>query len=170
MIHRNYRIEVLRSYRIFYSFCLFNSILAFCFWFVGGFWFCINDLLCFVFLCIWEKKSVWKLWVFFFPPKPQFSITIRPIVVLAGRTKLRVSKNFFRGISFCICWISLQPQPQNQTKNIKNYSSILDIVSHLNWLDDSPPLKEEQNNCFDRMLFIDFLYNTWPICCFSRRH
>ena len=24
-------------------------------------------------------------------------------VVLAGRTKLRVSKNFFRGISFCIC-------------------------------------------------------------------
>ena len=26
-----------------------------------------------------------------------------PTVVLAGRTKLRVSKNFFRGISFCIC-------------------------------------------------------------------
>ena len=27
-----------------------------------------------------------------------------------------------------------------KTKNIKNYSSILAIVNHRNWLDDSPPL------------------------------
>ena len=26
-----------------------------------------------------------------------------------------------------------------KTKNIKNYSSILAIVNHWNWLDDSPP-------------------------------
>ena len=63
-------------------------------------------------------------------------------MVLAGRTKLRVSKSFFRGISFCICWISKQTQPQNQKKNIKTYSSILAIVNHRNWLDDSPPLNK----------------------------
>ena len=37
-------------------------------------------------------------------------------MVLAGRTKLRVSKSFCRGISFCVCWISLQLQPQNRNK------------------------------------------------------
>ena len=30
-----------------------------------------------------------------------------------------------------------------KTKNIKNYSSILAIINHRNWLDDSPPL----NHC-----------------------
>ena len=33
--------------------------------------------------------------------------------------------------------MSLQTQPQNQNKN---YSSILAIINHRNWLDDSPPL------------------------------
>ena len=37
--------------------------------------------------------------------------------------------------------MSLQTQPQNKTKSIKNYSSILANVNHRNWLDDSPPLK-----------------------------
>ena len=27
------------------------------------------------------------------------------------------------------------------TKNFKNYSSILAIINHRNWLDDSPPLR-----------------------------
>ena len=31
--------------------------------------------------------------------------------------------------------------PKIKTKNIKNYSSILAIVNHRNWLDDSPPLR-----------------------------
>ena len=31
--------------------------------------------------------------------------------------------------------------PKIKTKNIKNYSSILAIVNHWNWLDDSPPLR-----------------------------
>ena len=30
--------------------------------------------------------------------------------------------------------------PKIKRKNIKNYSSILTIVNHWNWLDDSPPL------------------------------
>ena len=30
--------------------------------------------------------------------------------------------------------------PKIKTKNIKNYSSILAIANHRNWLDDSPPL------------------------------
>ena len=133
-------------------------------------------------------------------------------MILAGRTKLKVSKNFFRGISFCICCnrsrsptkIFLQPQSHKnffqviskQKKNglekifqpiykiltiqkivlsssrkqgnfrgpeasrprprtskcvleakdvfkdstFKNYSSILAIVNHRNWLDDSQSL------------------------------
>ena len=64
-----------------------------------------------------------------------------PTVVLAGRTKLRVSKNFFRRISFCISWISLQLySPKIKTKNLKNYSLVLTIVNYRNWLDNSPPL------------------------------
>ena len=31
--------------------------------------------------------------------------------------------------------------PKIKTKNIKNCSSILAIVNHRNWLDDSPPLR-----------------------------
>ena len=31
--------------------------------------------------------------------------------------------------------------PKIKTKNIKNYSSILAIANHRNWLDDSPPLR-----------------------------
>ena len=31
-----------------------------------------------------------------------------------------------------------------KTKNIKNSSSILTVVNHRNWLDDSPPLSEDQ--------------------------
>ena len=30
--------------------------------------------------------------------------------------------------------------PQIKTKNIKHYGSILAVVNHRNWLDDSPPL------------------------------
>ena len=33
--------------------------------------------------------------------------------------------------------------PKIKAKNIKNYSSILAIVNHRNWLDDSPPLTRE---------------------------
>ena len=69
-------------------------------------------------------------------------------MVLVGRAKLRDSKNFFRGTSFCICRISLQTQPQNQNKKYQNYSSILAIVNHRNWLDDSPPLIVEKVHLF----------------------
>ena len=34
-------------------------------------------------------------------------------------------------------------RPKIKTKNVKNYSSILAIVNHRNWLDDSPPLKKQ---------------------------
>ena len=62
-------------------------------------------------------------------------------MVLAGRTKLRVSKNFFRGDIFLyLLNIFAITVPKLKTKNIKNYSSILAFVKHWNWLDDSPPL------------------------------
>ena len=62
-------------------------------------------------------------------------------MVLAERTKLRVSKNFFSGdIFFVFVEYLCNRSPKIKTKNIKNYSSILAIVNHWNWLDDSPPL------------------------------
>ena len=65
-----------------------------------------------------------------------------------GKKNSEFPKTFFGGISFCICRISLQPQPQNPNKNIKNYSSILAIVNHRNWLDDSPPSKKQEHVSF----------------------
>ena len=65
-------------------------------------------------------------------------------MVLAGRSKLRVSKSFFRGdIFFTFVEYFCKRSPKIKTKNIKNYSSILAIVNHRNWLDDSPPSNPE---------------------------
>ena len=62
-------------------------------------------------------------------------------MVLAGRSKLRVSKKCFRGVHLFVFVEHLcNRSPKLKTKNIKNYSSILAIVNHWNWLDDSPPL------------------------------
>ena len=62
-------------------------------------------------------------------------------MVLAGRSKLRVSKNFFSGGHlFVFVEYLCKRSPKIKTKNIKNYSSILAIVKHRNWLNDSPPL------------------------------
>ena len=57
-----------------------------------------------------------------------------------GKTKLRVSENFFRGYHFVFIEYLCNCSPKINTKNIKNYGSILAIVNHRNWLDDSPPL------------------------------
>ena len=61
-------------------------------------------------------------------------------MVLAGRTKLRVSKIFFGGYLFVFVEYLCNWSPKIKTKNIKNYSSILAIVNHWNWLDDLLPL------------------------------
>ena len=74
--------------------------------------------------------------------------TVGPIgqrtVVLAGRSKLRVSQNFFRGYLFVFVEYLCNCSLKINTKNIKNYRSILAIVNHRNWLDDSPPLTMQQ--------------------------
>ena len=74
------------------------------------------------------------------PPLKNFLPTPLPTVVLAGRTKLRVSKNFFGGYLFVFIEYLCNRSPKIKTKNIKNYSSILSIVNHRNLLDHSPPL------------------------------
>ena len=51
-------------------------------------------------------------------------------MVLAGRTKLTVSKNFFGGHLFVFAEYLCNRSPKIKTKNIKNYSSILAIVNH----------------------------------------
>ena len=71
-------------------------------------------------------------------------------MVLGKRTKPRVSKKFFfGGYLFVFVEYRCKRSPKIKTKNIKNYSSILAVVNHGNWLDVSPPLmsiKLSQNN------------------------
>ena len=61
-------------------------------------------------------------------------------MVLAGRTKLRVSKNFFRGDIFLYLLNIFATAVPKLKQKIKNYSSVLAIVNHWNWQDDLPPL------------------------------
>ena len=50
-------------------------------------------------------------------------------------------KLFSGGHLFVFVEYLCKRSPKIKTKNIKNCSSILAIVNHWNWLDDSPPLK-----------------------------
>ena len=50
-------------------------------------------------------------------------------------------KTFFGGYLFVFVEYLSKRIPKIKTKNIKNYSSILAIVNHRNWPDDSPPIK-----------------------------
>ena len=74
---------------------------------------------------------------FVLPAKTAVGLIGQRTAVLAERAKLRVSKNFFGGYLFafaeylCNCGLKIN------TKNIKNYSSILAFINHRNWLDDS---------------------------------
>ena len=52
---------------------------------------------------------------------------------MAGRTKLRVSKNFFGGYVFAFVEYLCNCSLKIKTKKIKNYSSILAIINHRNW-------------------------------------
>ena len=62
-------------------------------------------------------------------------------MVLAGRTKLKsFQKLFVGGYLFVFVEYLCKRSPKIETKNIKNYSSILAIVNHRNRLDDLPPL------------------------------
>ena len=80
-------------------------------------------------------------------------------MVLAGRSKLRVSKNFLRGDIFLyLLNIFAIAVPKLKQKNIKKYSSILATVNHWNWLDDSSPLKQFETvfinfGVLERLLF-----------------
>ena len=49
-------------------------------------------------------------------------------------------KLFVEGYHFAFVEYLCNHSPKIQTKYIKNYSSILTILYHRNWLDDSPPL------------------------------
>ena len=58
-----------------------------------------------------------------------------------GKIKtLSFQKLFSRGHLFVFVEYLCKRSPKIKTQNIKNYSSILAIANHRNWLDDSPPL------------------------------
>ena len=86
-----------------------------------------------------DKKFLETL-SFVLPAKTTEGLIVERTVVLAGRTKLRVSKNFLLGNIFLYLLNIFATAPSKLKKNIKNYSSILAIVNHRNWLNDSLPL------------------------------
>ena len=58
-----------------------------------------------------------------------------------GKNKTQsFQKLFVGGYFFVFVEYLSNRSPKIKTKNIKNYSSILAIVNHRNWLHDSPPL------------------------------
>ena len=61
-------------------------------------------------------------------------------MVLARRRKQSFPKLFSGGHLFVFVEYLCKRSPKIKTKNIKNCSSILAIVNHRNWRDDSPPL------------------------------
>ena len=58
----------------------------------------------------------------------------------AGRINSEFPKLFVEGYLFAFVKYLFNHSPKTKTKNLKTYSSILAIVNHRNWLNDSPPL------------------------------
>ena len=72
---------------------------------------------------------------------PQFSKPLGLLWFWREEQTQSFQKLFSGGHLFVFVEYLCNCSPKNKTKNIKNYSSILAIVNHWNWLDDSPPLK-----------------------------
>ena len=58
-----------------------------------------------------------------------------------GKNKTQSFQKLFGGYLFVFVKYLWNRSPKIKTKNIKNHSSILAIVNHRNWMDDSPPLR-----------------------------
>ena len=81
-----------------------------------------------------------------------------------GKNKTQsFQKLFSGGYFFLFVEYLCDRSPKIKTKTIKNYSSILAIVNHRNWLDDSPPF----NLCFGKfwIFCLLFLFFCWEGCC-----
>ena len=65
---------------------------------------------------------------------------------------LEFLKTFFGGYLFVFVEYLRNRSHKINTKNIKNYSSILAIVNHQNWLDDSPHLTCQINKSMQKDL------------------
>ena len=65
-------------------------------------------------------------------------------------------KGFFRGYFFVFAEYPCKRSLKIKTKNVKNYSLILAIVNHRNWLDDTPPLKLDLHSIRFSSAFVHF--------------
>ena len=83
------------------------------------------------------EKSFWKLRVLFFLPKLQFSKRLGLQWFWRYEQNSEFPKTFFGEYFFAFVEFLYNRSTKIKTKNIKNYSTILAIVNHRNWLDDS---------------------------------
>ena len=76
-----------------------------------------------------------------FRQKPQFSKLLGLLWFWREKQNSEFPKTFFGGYLFAFIEYLCNRSLKIKTKSIKNYSSILTIINHWNWLDDSTPLK-----------------------------
>ena len=121
--------------------------------FLGGYLFQIKSFT----MLVVQRRSVWQVYGanFRFTAPGQHSYLRTNVAVMAShwqhcvwfdgpeirtsglplqRRKRHRSINWLVGLSFCICYISSQPQPQNENKKLKNYILILPTGNYCNWL------------------------------------
>ena len=77
------------------------------------------------------EKSFWKLWVFFYPSKPQFS-RLLGLLWFWREQNSEFPKSFFGGFLFVFVEYLCNRSPKIKTKNVKNYNSILVTANHRN--------------------------------------
>ena len=87
---------------------------------------------------MWLGTLIIFILTLLFSPKPQFSIGL--LWFWREEQNSEFSKSFLGGYLFVFVEYLCDRSSKIETKNTKNYSSILAIVNHRNWLDDLPPL------------------------------
>ena len=78
---------------------------------------------------------------FVFPTKTTVGLLVRELWFRREEQNPEFPKTFFGGYVFAFVEYLCNCSLKINTKNIKNYRSILAIINHCNTLDDSQPLK-----------------------------
>ena len=92
------------------------------------------------------RKKFLETLSFVLPAKTQFSKLLGLLWFWREVQNSQFSKTFFGGYLLVFVEYLCNCSPKFKTKRIKNYSSILAIVNHRNWLDNSRPLRAFKRN------------------------
>ena len=88
------------------------------------------------------RKKFLETLSFVLPAKTTVGLIVRELWFWREEQNSEFPKTFYGGYLFVFVEYLCNGSHKIKTKNIKNYSSILAIVNHRNWLDDSQPLSK----------------------------